>query len=208
MTDVVVDRDGSGSMYVTSYVGSPRSDEGIYVRKLGPGGELLWSTRISRVWVDMVTAVGLSPSGDVFATGATALRLGAQYFGQQDAFLVRLDPQTGRVLWTAQAGSSESDYPTALGFDDAGNIYIAGETLGSVVPGAYAGNVDAFAMKIDADGALVSAWQKGSPVYESVTSMVVDPCGRVLVGGYSTGVLVDGGRAPAGDDMFILGAAL
>lgn len=206
MTDVAVDRDGS--LFVTSYRGGPRGEEGIYVEKLARTGEVLWSTRISPLWVDMVTAVALSPAGELFVTGATFLQLGRERFGQQDAFILKLDPETGRAQWATQAGSSESDYPTALAFDGEGNIYIAGETLGSVVPGAFRGAADVFAMKLDTTGALVSAWQKGSPAYDSPTSMVVDPCGRVLVGGYSRGALGDSGRAPAGDDMFILRAAL
>lgn len=209
MTGVAIDRDGSGSMYVTSYIGGPRTSTGIYIQKLSRDGALLWSTQISSLWVDAVTAVGLSPSGELFVTGATFLQLGEQRFGQQDAFLLKVDPRTGVILWGAQAGSPESDYPTALAFDDAGNIYIAGETLGSVVPGvSNRGAADIFGMKLDATGALISAWQKGSTAYDSATSMVVDHCGRVLVGGYSRGALVDGRRGPAGDDMFILRAAL
>jgi outer membrane protein assembly factor BamB len=213
ITDVVIDRDDSrgdnGSMYVTSYIGGPRDSAGIYVQKLSRDGALLWSTRISSLWVDMVTAVGLSPSGELFVTGATFLQLGKQRFGQQDAFLLKVDTRSGRLLWSAQAGSPESDYPTALAFDDAGNVYLAGETLGSVVPGALnQGSVDVFAMKLDATGALVSSWQKGSAAYDSATSMVVDHCGRVLVGGYSRGALVDGRPGPSGDDMFVLRAAL
>jgi len=213
ITDVVIDRDESrgesGSMYVTRYVGGPRASAGIYVQKLSRDGALLWSTRISGLWVDMVTAVGLSPSGELFVTGATFLQLGKRRFGQQDAFLLKVDTRSGRVLWSAQAGSPESDYPTALAFDDAGNIYMAGETLGSVVPGAAnQGSADVFAVKVDASGALLASWQKGSAAYDSATSMVVDYCGRVLVGGYSRGSLVDGGPSPSGDDMFVLRAAL
>jgi hypothetical protein len=43
---------------------------------------------------------------------------------------MKIDRATGAPLWTAQAGGPDSDYPTALAFDAAGNIYLAGITLG------------------------------------------------------------------------------
>ena len=209
ITGVALEQDGSGSMYVTSSI-TGGAQVGIYVKKLNRDGTTAWSHRITSFSPDAANAVGLSPSGDLFVTGATFATLGTTSFGQQDAFVLKVDKATGNIVWAAQAGGPGSDYPTAMAFDDDGNIYIAGYTDGSAVPGTdNQGGFDAFAMKFGTGGALISSWQKGTANDEFVTSMTVDHCGKAFVGGSSKGVVVDGGKATAGGyDMFVLRAAL
>jgi hypothetical protein len=206
ITGVAVDGDGSGSMYVTSSVTGGRL-VGIHIKKLNSDGTEVWTHRISPISADVAT-VAMSPTNEVIVTGATSVTLGSASFGLQDAFVMKMDKATGNVTWAAQAGSTDTDYPTSLAFDPAGNIYIAGETFGSVVQDvANQGGLDAFAMKFSPEGALLSSWQKGSANDEVVTSVAVDHCGNALVGGYSKGVLV-GSSSAGGYDMFLLRAAL
>ena len=209
-TGVAAEQDGSGAGYVTTLVASSRSPEnGISVSKLDAQQALVWNQVLSPDSFDAVTAVGLSPSGDLFVTGGTLHTLGAQAFGQEDAFVMKIDRATGAPLWTAQAGGPDSDYPTALAFDAAGNIYVAGITLGSVIAGVpNQGSADLFAMKFSPAGALVSVWQRGTSDDDELTSLAVDSCGRVFVGGYTRGALVNGQANLGGEDMFILNAAL
>jgi len=209
ITGVAVEHDGSGSMYVTSLI-TGGAQIGIYVKKYNSDGTIAWSHRITSFSADAANAVGLSPSGDLFVTGATFATLGAANFGQQDAFVLKVDKATGNIIWAVQQGGPGSDYPTAMAFDDSGNIYIAGYTTDSVVPTiTNQGGFDAFAMKFGTDGALLSTWQKGTANDEFVTSMTVDHCGKAFVGGSSKGAVVDGGTATAGGyDMFVLRAAL
>jgi len=209
ITGVAVERDGSGSMYITSLI-TAGAQVGIYVKKLNSNGTTAWSHRITSFSPDAVNAVALSPSGDLFVTGATFATLGVTSFGQQDAFVLKVDKATGNIIWAAQAGGAFSDYPTALAFDDDGNIYIAGQTLGSIADGLPSqGGTDAFAMKFAPDGTLLSSWQKGTADDDIVTSMAVDHCGNVLVGGHSKGAVADSSKPSAGGyDMFLLRAAL
>lgn len=208
VTGVAVERDGSGSMYVTGFITGGRS-VGTYVKKIARDGAPIWNTTISQISFDQATAVGLSPAGELFVTGTTLATLGSQRFGQQDAFVLQVDKDTGAIAWTAQAGSADSDAPLGLGFDPDNNIYIAGMTLGSVVDGAPShGGVDPFAMKFDRRGALLATWQGGSAADDLVTTMAVDRCGHVLIGGYGQGAVAAGGPAPAGgDDMFVVRAS-
>jgi hypothetical protein len=209
-TGVAAEQDGSGAGYVTTLVASSRSPEnGISVSKLDAQQALVWDQVLSPDSFDAVNAVALSPTGDLFVTGGTFHTLGAQAFGQEDAFLMKLDRATGAPVWIAQAGGPDSDYPTALAFDAAGNIYVAGITLGSVIAGVpNQGSSDLFAMKFSPAGALVSVWQRGTPDDDELTSVAVDSCGRVFVGGYTRGALVNGQANLGGEDMFILDAAL
>jgi hypothetical protein len=204
-TDVVLDRDGSGSMYVTSMVTSGRTGFGVFVKKLSRDGTTLWSTRISNITADAANAVALSPSNELFVTGATFQTLGPRSFGQQDAYVLKVDKATGSILWAAQAGSRDSDYPTAMAFDGAGNIYIAGHTFFADPDDPTLGNLDPFAMKFDPTGALLSTWRGGTEQDEFVTSMAVDGCGHAYVGGYTKGSMVKGGAGNAGGwDMFVV----
>jgi outer membrane protein assembly factor BamB len=207
ITGVAVERDGSGSMYVTGYItGGP--SVGPYVKKLARDGTQIWNTVISRFSVDVATAVGLSPAGELFVTGATFAKLGLRSFGQQDAFVLKLDKDTGETVWATQAGSTESEESIGLGFDADHHIYIAGITTGSMIDGAPShGGIDVFAMKFDPNGALLATWQGGSAADDLMTTMAVDHCGHVLIGGFSQGAVAADAPAPAGgDDMFVVRA--
>jgi hypothetical protein len=210
ITDVVVDRDGSGAMYVTSVVTGRRNDPGIFVKKLNRDGTVAWSNKISPITADAANAVGLSPQNELFVAGATFQTLPGQVSaGQQDAYVLKLDKATGAIIWAAQGGSDQSDYPTAMAFDAAGNVFVAGYTLGAVTKDANHGGIDAFAMKFDATGTRVSSWQAGTAADDFVTSMTVDACGKAFIGGNSKGAVVAGHDATAGGyDMFIMRATL
>jgi len=208
VTDVATDSDGA--RYVTSLVASNRQGpNGIFVTKTRADHSTVWAARISPITFDAVTAVALSPAGHLFVTGGTFNKLGARTFGQEDAYLLEIDETTGALLWAAQWGGPDSDYPTALAFDAHGNIYVSGITLGSVVDGvANQGEADVFAAKISAAGEVLSVWQGGTAADDEATSLVVDPCGNVLVGGYTGGAFVPGQPNVGGEDMFILRAKL
>ena len=47
-------------------------------------------------------------------------------------------------------------------------------------------------------------WQRGTSDDDELTSLAVDSCGRVFVGGYTRGALVAGKPSLGGEDMFIL----
>jgi len=208
VTGVAAEQDGSGAVYVTFLV-TGQSSHGIFVTKLLADLAVAWTSTISTLPFDAATAVALSPSGELFVTGATFLTLGRRSFGQEDAFLFKIDKQTGAPVWAAQAGGADSDYPTALAFDAAGNVYISGVTLGAVAEGEVnQGSVDVFAMKFAPTGELRSVWQTGTADDDEATALAVDPCGNVLVGGYTRGALVSGQPSAGGEDMFIVRADL
>ncbi len=201
VTGVAVD--ASGHLYVTSWV-SAGADVGNYVEKLDADGTLLWSARISRQPTDMVSAVGLSPSGELFVAGATFQTLGPASFGQQDAFVLKLDNATGEIVWAGQGGSEGSDFPTAIGFDDAGDVYVSGYTNGSLPGATNQGGLDLFALKLDATGAWRASWQLGTPEDDLATGLAVDGCGQVFVGGFTKGALVH--ASAGGYDLFVVRA--
>jgi hypothetical protein len=66
------------------------------------------------------------------------------------------------------------------------------------------GDLNPFVMKFDPNGALLSTWRGGSDRDEFVTSLVIDRCGHVYVGGYTQGAMVAGIDNAGGWDMFVV----
>jgi hypothetical protein len=65
-----------------------------------------------------------------------------------------------------------------------------------------------FAMKFGPRGDLLGSWQSGTDADDIATTMAVDHCGHVLIGGFSQGAMVSDGPAPAGgDDIFVVRAS-
>ena len=170
---------------------------------------MVWNNNISTMPFDAITAVALSPTGHLVVTGGTFLALGGQAFGQEDVFVLELDRATGAVLWVAQAGGPDSDYPTDVTFGPDGQVIVAGLTYGSVSDGIpNQGHADIFAMRFSASGQPLSTWQAGTPEDDQLTSVATDRCGRVFVAGYTRGALVAGTPNRGGQDMFLLQAPL
>lgn len=89
-----------------------------------------------------VSADGL---GNVYISGRTKGGLGGPNAGGNDVFLSKYDA-SGTLEWTRQFGTSESDYGYEVSADGLGNVYISGQTRGSL-GGPNAGDFDAFVAK-------------------------------------------------------------
>lgn len=203
---VAVEADGS-AIYVAGSVGAGAA-RGPYLSRLSPTGEVVWSTRISPIGLDLATAIAIAPDGQLYVAGATLGRVGPQIVGEQDAFVVRLDRATGEVTWSAQVGSTGSDLPWALAFANDGTIVVAGETLGVIDPAhAYSGSGDAFALAIDrTTGEVVHAWQGATEGDDVARAIAVDAKGHAYVTGYTEGSLVAGATPRGRRDLFLVRA--
>jgi hypothetical protein len=209
-TGVAIAPGGDGSMYVASTVDGRVNERGMFLSKLDASGQTIWSTQLSNDAGDYLSAVALRPTGGLFIAGAASVDIAGVEVGQQDAFVAKVDEATGAVLWATVPSSPESDFPTAMTFDPAGNVYLTGQTLGTIAGGAASnkGGIDIFAVKIGPSGGILSAWERGSAGDDFPTAIAVDSCGRVLVGGFTTGALVAGQPSAGGVDMFIVKADL
>ncbi|MFL5351373.1 hypothetical protein [Archangium sp.] len=94
-----------------------------------------------------------------------------------------------------------------MAVDAEGNIYLVGETLGTVEPAAVPqGDYDVFLLKLDQDGNLLQVRQWGSEGDDHPASVAVDACGEAFIGGYTTGNLL-GVTNNGGRDAFLLTTA-
>lgn len=120
-------------------------------------------------------------------------------------------PGGGTAAFTKQFGGQRFDGATCTAVDAGENIYIAGNTWGTVDAGApnpdpTASTADIFIAKYNAAGTLQWIRQFGSPLDDYATGIAVDNTGNVIVVGYTFGDLFDENNDPQklSSDFFIL----
>ena len=112
--------------------------------------------------------------------------------GQQDAFVVKLDPSGTRIIYSTYIGGAAQDSATAIAVDAAGDAYVTGFTDSKDFPVVNAlqptnrGQVNAFVVKLDPSGSLVNSTLLGGRAADYGSSVVVDSAGNVYVAGIAT----------------------
>ena len=133
-----VDASGSHIVYAT-YLGGDEDDEanGIVVDSKGDA------------WIGGVTASASFP-------GTAGSPIQGAIANPPDGFFAELSPAGSAILFSSYLGGDGNDRINALALDPAGNVYVAGETASSDLPGASAspiqphfggGDADAFVAK-------------------------------------------------------------
>jgi hypothetical protein len=149
-----------------SYRLYPDNEVGFTIEDYLPGLPLAidpaitWNTFLGATSGDEAFAVAVDGSGNVYVTGDSNESWGGApvraYGGGADAFVAKLD-SNGGLTWNTFLGKAGSaDVGRGIAVDGAGNVYVAGEssaTWGTPVR-FYTGGVDAFAAKLDSNGAL------------------------------------------------------
>jgi len=127
--------------------------------------------------------------------------VGGYTWDQSDkqAFVSRYDT-SGTLVWSRQLGSDETDYGRSVATDIAGNLFICGETEGSL-GGPHQGSKDAFIAKYDSYGSLLWSRQLGTATSDYGHSVAVDATGNAFITGYTRGPL--GGPLQGAWDAFI-----
>ncbi|WP_437937630.1 nucleotide-binding protein [Sorangium sp. So ce341] len=192
-----------------------------FVAKFDASGNHLWSRAASGDERHFPRAIAADGAGDVlvsgsfegsldFSGGASPLVSTGGLF-DEDIFVSKLDA-SGDHLWSKAFGTAELDRGEGLAVDGAGNIVLAGFSLGAGLdfggrPLPSAGSSDIFVAKLDPDGHHVWSRSYGDPGSQNASAVAVDPWGNVLVtGGFAGSVNFGGGpRRSAGDnDAFVL----
>jgi hypothetical protein len=181
----VTEVDGNGNLFACGYGAStnfPFFDGGTYFEGIGLGsqlsfvfkfssaGVLLWSTNYSGTFSHADLELDLN--GNIFLTGLSTGGLPVQnnnsYFqsskagGIYDAYLLKFD-NAGNRLWATYFGGSGDDDGRCLAIDQAGNVFLAGNTNSSNFPLMNANTYfvstmpanPAFVAKFDNNGSLL-----------------------------------------------------
>jgi hypothetical protein len=174
---------------------SYNNTQDIFVAKFSSAGTHLWSMGFGNLYPDEANGVAVDPSDNVIVTGSYR---GNVNFGGGgltsyyiDGFVAKYSP-SGAHIWSKRLGgtTTTSDYGDAVATDTNGNVFVTGQSGGSVDFGGGAltslGGLDVFLVKYSPLG--VHQWSTimGGPNSDEVFGIATDSSGNVMVtGGYS-----------------------
>jgi len=107
------------------------------------------------------------------------------------------------TLWTRQFGSQGHDNAQSVAVDGAGNLYVVGETTGTLPGQTSVGASDAYIRKYDSNGKELWTRQFGTEGEDVATGVAVDPQGSVYVVGWTKGGLLPGQIHLGAADAFV-----
>ncbi|MBA3891742.1 MAG: Ig-like domain-containing protein [Gemmatimonadaceae bacterium] len=125
--------DPSGGIYVSMTSDAASASQLVVVRAYTETGSVRWSREAASAGHNVVAGDLVAKNGMVYLVGTTDGTLGASYAGGNDAF-VRAYSDSGHELWTHQFGTPQHDAALAVAVDASGDVFVAGQTLGTLVP--------------------------------------------------------------------------
>ena len=150
-----------------------------FLTKFDSEGTLLWSRTISTPTEDVSMGTVTDSFGNTVVSGYTRGELtGTANVGGLDAFLVKFSP-SGSELWRQQFGSLGDDVVLALTTDEEGNIYLTGQTSGTLLGHQSTGGTDLFVVKYDTEGRLQWSQQWGAGRHDLGAEISVDVQGQL-----------------------------
>jgi len=187
-----VSADGLGNVYISGFTkgrleGTNAGMDDAFVSKYDAAGDLQWTRQLGTSSIDSSLGVSADGLGNVYISGFTGGSLDGTKAGSADAFVSKYDA-AGDLQWTRQLGTSSADQSFGVSADGLGNVYISGETLGSL-DGTNAGAGDAFVSKYDAAGDLQWTRQLGTSSDDVSSGVSADGLGNVYISGFTSGSL-------------------
>ncbi len=196
-------REAVACEYILGRDGEVRYLPGEYdpTRELVIDPVLLYSSFLGGSGFEQAFGVGLDKDGNIFLAGAAfnsdfpgASPIQAAPGGDNDVFVVKLNPTASAVLYGTWIGGTLQDTPGTLAVDPDGNAYVAGFTFSANFPvtsGALQKQRngiggDGFVAKLNAAGtALIYATYLGGNGGDFIDELVVDAGGNAFVAGLS-----------------------
>jgi len=166
--------DGSGNVYVAGY--THRQTDDLLTIKYNSGGGQQWATPYNGPGneADGATAIAVDGSGNVCVTGYTQA-------DPWDYATLKYN-SSGDTVWTRRYNgpASNEDWPTGIGLDGSGNIYVTGHSYTAI-------SSDYATVKYNSSGDTVWTRLYNGPVndWDEATALAVDASGNAYVTGLS-----------------------
>lgn len=175
-----------------------------FVTKLNATGtQLLYSTYLGGSGFDAGLGIAVDPLGNAYITGTTdsadfpttPSAYQSAHAGQDDVFVVKLNPSGSGLVYSTYLGGSGNDEAANITIDSLGNAYVTGDTTSlnfPVTPGAFSttyngGFSDVFVTKLNAAGSdLIFSTYLGGNGDDEGFGIAVDVSGNVYVVGSTT----------------------
>lgn len=188
-------------------------DSDVFVAKLSPTGEHVWSARFGGPGADYGNAIALDPQGNILITGSfteTATFGGSTLtsLGATDVFVAKLSPE-GDVLWVERFGDLTDQKAIRVTSNSKGDVLVTGCMAGSMAVGQTTlvslGGDDAFTIALDPDGGPLWARSTGGIGNECGFRITADVDDNLLVAGvYDSSVTFEQTFVTAGaTDIFL-----
>lgn len=190
---------------------------------------LTFSTYLSGSSQDVANAIGHDAQGFLYVAGTTfstdfplaGNSNQAALTGSSDLFLVKIDPQGARVVYSTYFGGTKAETLGAMLVAPSGKVYLTGNTQSTDFPLANAfqttlsGPSDAFVLTLDpskngTDGLLYSTFVGGTGD-DFGNGIAVDSMGKIFIAGTTTSndfpllSPFQGGSGGGGQDAFVVG---
>ena len=198
--DIAVDN--AGNAWVTGYFTGTATfgnqtltssgEEDIFVARLGPSGNWLWTFQAGGTGWDEGYSIVLDEAGDAWLTGyfSNTATFGCQTLtssGRTDIFVAKLNP-SGNWLWAVQAGGIDYEFAYSIALDKAGNAWVTGYFGGTIYFDSiylmFNGGADVFVARLDPSGKWLWAVNAGGTSYECGYSIALDGACNAWVTGY------------------------
>lgn len=192
--------DSSGNAYVAGYTdsanlplqGQIQNSAGsvdAFVLKLNTNGtQLVYATYIGGTGDDRAYGIGVDSAGAAYVCGTTnstgfpvVSAIQAANRGLRDGFLLKLNAAGNGLVYSTYFGGSANDSILGCTVDAFGQFYATGETASTNLTTRFpfqasnAGGYDAFAVKLNASGALVFSTYFGGSGDDSGKAIAIHP---------------------------------
>jgi len=200
--------DGLNNIYITgvtygSLDGQTYADLGdVYISKYTSNGVKQWTRILGTAQNDYVYAAATDSANNVYVAGLTNGSLNGQAnVGNGDLYVAKYN-SSGTIQWIQQLGTTSFDRVRAISIDGNDNIYLAGETGGSLDGQTTAGSNDLFIIKYNTSGIKQWTRQLGTAWTDIAYGVTTDSTGNVYVSGWTQDAL-DGQTAAGNYDLFV-----
>jgi len=169
--------------------------------KLGPGGNLIYSTFVGAGGSDFAVAIAADGAGCAYVAGYTSslsfpVTSGAYQStyrgGYYDGFVVKLDAAGSAAVYATLLGGSRNDIVLGIAVDGAGAAWVGGQTDSADFPVVSAaqtqlgGSSDGFVAKLSsAGGTLLVSTYLGGSASDAITAVALDGSGACYAAGWT-----------------------